>query len=113
MSVKKRLRSFCKNFSSYEKVPEEFPDETELDSYYVHIIFGICQSQHRIAWISQSYNKMSFTIKLYQFCKLKTQQRFVLQEELNTSERELVSLVDSLRDFLKTFDKASKCIQSP
>ena len=32
---------------------------------------------------------------------------------MNISKRELTSLVDSLRDFLKTFDHASKCIQIP
>ena len=30
---------------------------------------------------------------------------------MNNSKRELTCLVDSLRDFLKTFDQASKCIQ--
>ena len=37
----------------------------------------------------------------------------MLQEEMNFSKRELSFLVDSLRDFLKTFDKASKCLQIP
>ena len=32
---------------------------------------------------------------------------------MNISKRELTSLVDSLRDFLKTFDHGSKCIQIP
>ena len=32
---------------------------------------------------------------------------------MNISRRELTSLVDNLRDFLNTFDKASKCIQIP
>ena len=32
---------------------------------------------------------------------------------MNISKRELTSLVDSLRAFLKTFDHASKCIQIP
>ena len=44
---------------------------------------------------------------------MKTQQRYILQEEVNISKRELTCLVDSLRDFLKTFDQASKCIQIP
>ena len=57
--------------------------------------------------------KKSFAIKLIQFCNLKTQQRYILQEEVNISKRELTCLVDILRDFLKTFDHASKCIQIP
>ena len=52
-------------------------------------------------------------MKLFQFCDIKTQQHYILQEEVNISKRELTCLVDSLRDFLKTFDQASKCIQIP
>ena len=32
---------------------------------------------------------------------------------MNITKTELTCLVDSLRDFLKTFDQASKCIQVP
>ena len=32
---------------------------------------------------------------------------------MRISKRELTCLVDNLRDFLKTFDQASKCIQIP
>ena len=32
---------------------------------------------------------------------------------MNISKRELTCLVDNLRDFLKTFDKDSKCIEIP
>ena len=32
---------------------------------------------------------------------------------MNISKRELTCLVDNLRDFLKTFNQASKCIQIP
>ena len=63
--------------------------------------------------VSRGSNKKSFAIKLFQFCDLKTQQRYILQEEVNISKRELTCLVESLRDFLKTFDPASKCIQIP
>ena len=44
---------------------------------------------------------------------MKTQQRYILHKEVNSSKKELSCLVNSLRDFLKTFDKASKCIQIP
>ena len=50
---------------------------------------------------------------MFHFCDLKTQQRYILQEEVKISKRKLTSLVDSVRDFLKTFDKACKCIQNP
>ena len=51
----------------------------------------------------------SFVIKRH----IKTQQQFILQEELNICKREITCLVDSLRDFLKTFGQASKRTQIP
>ena len=113
MSVKKQIPSLCKLYSFYEEIPEEFLDETDVDSYFYHNIFDISQSQHRIGQVSRGSNKKSFAFKLFQFCDLKTQQRYILQEELNISKRELTCLVDNLRDILKTFDQASKCIQIP
>ena len=113
MSVKKRIPSLCKLYSFYEEIPEEFLDETDVDSYFYHSIFDISQSQHRIVRVSRGTIKKSFAIKLFQFCDLMTQQRSILQEEVTISKRELTCLVDSLRDFLKTFDQASKCIQIP
>ena len=44
--------------------------------------------------------------------RFKTQQRYILQKEVNISKK-ISSLVDSLRIFLKTFDKESKCLQVP
>ena len=110
MSVKKQIPSLCKLYSFYEELPEEFLDKTDVDSYFYLNIFDISQSQHRIVWVSRGSNK-SFAIKLFQFCNLKSQQRYILQWEVNISKRELTCLVDTLRDFLKTFDQASKCIQ--
>ena len=63
--------------------------------------------------VSRGSNKQSFAIKLFQFCDLKTHQRYILQGDVNISKTELTCLVDTLRDFLKTFDQASKCIQIP
>ena len=113
MSVKKQIPSLCKLYSFYEEISEEFLDETDVDSYFYHNIFDISQSQHRIVRVSRSSNKKAFAFKLFQFCDLKTQQRYIIQEEVNISKRELNCLVDNLRDFLKTFDQASKCIEIP
>ena len=113
MSVKKQIPSLCKLLSFYEEIPEESLDETDVDSYFYHNIFDTSQSNHRIVRVSRSSNKKSFAIKLFQFCDLKTQQRYILQEEVNISKRELTCLVDNLRDFLKTFGQASKCVQIP
>ena len=113
MSVKKQIPSLCKLYSFDEEIPEEFLDQTDLDSHFYHNIFDISQSQHRIVRVSRGSNKKSFAIKLFEFCDLKTQQRYILQEEVNISKRELTCLVENLRDILKTFDQASKCIQIP
>ena len=113
MSAKKQIPSLCKLHSFYEGKPEEFSDETDVDSYFYHNIFDNSQSQHRIVRVSRGSNKKSFAIKLFQFCDLKTQQRYILQEEVNISKREPTCLVDNLRDFLKSFDQASKCIHIP
>ena len=113
MSVKKQIASLCKIYSFFEEIPEELLDETDVDIYFYHNIFDISQSQRRIVRVSKGSNKKSVEIKSFQFCDLKTHQRYILQEEVNISERELTCLVDSLRDFLKTFGQANKCIQIP
>ena len=46
--------------------------------------------------------------KLYQFCDIKTKQRDILQEDFNISNRELSSLVDSLRDFPESYWKSGQ-----
>ena len=63
--------------------------------------------------VSRGFNKKSFVIKVFQFCDLKTQQPYILQEEVTISKRELTPLVDILGDFLKTFNHGSKCKQIP
>ena len=113
MSVKKQIPSLCKLYSLYEEIPQKFLDETDVDSYFYYNKFDISQSQHRLVQVSRVSNKKLFAIKLFQFCDSKTEQRYILQEGLYIPERELTSLIDSLRDFLKTFDHACKCIQIP
>ena len=81
--------------------------------FFYHKIFYLSQSQHLLVRVSRASHKKSFAIKLFQFCDSKTQQCYILQEEVNISKRELTFLVDSLRDLLKTFDHACKCIQIP
>ena len=113
MSLKKQILSLCNFYSFYQKIPEEFLDETDVDSYLCHDIFDLSQSQHRIVRIGRSSNEKSFEIKLIQFCDLMTHQLYILQKEVSISKRELTCLFDSLRDFLKTFDQASKSIEFP
>ena len=113
MFVKNELPRVCELFSSYEEIPQKTLDGTDLVGNMYHIIFDISQSRHRKVRIAKSSNKMSFASKLFHFCDLKTQQLFILQEELNIPKKEVSSLVDILRDFLKTFDETSKCLQIP
>ena len=80
MSVKKQIPSLCKLYSFHEEIPEEFLDETDVDSYFYRNNFDISQSQNRIVRVSRGSNKKSFEIKFFQFCDLKTQQRYILQE---------------------------------
>ena len=113
MFVKKQIPSLCKLYSFGEELPEEILDEPDVDRYFYHNNFDSSQSQHRIVRVIRGSNKKSFAIKLFQFCDLETQQRYILQEEVMISKKELTCLVDRLRDFLKTFHHTSKCIQTP
>ena len=44
MSVKKQIPGLCKLYSFYEEKPEEFLDETNVDSHFYHNISDISQS---------------------------------------------------------------------
>ena len=99
MSVEKQIPSLCKLYSLYEEIPEDFLDDTDVDSFFYRNTSDISQSQHQIVRVSRGSNKKSFAIKLFQFCDLRTQQRYILQEEVIISKRELTSLVDSLTIF--------------
>ena len=110
---KKHIPSLCKLYSFYEETPEGFLDKTDVDSYFYHNSFDIFQSQHRIVRVRRGSYKKSSAIKLFYFCDLKTQQRYILREEVNISKRELNCSVDSVHDFLKAFDHASTCLHVP
>ena len=88
-------------------------DEIDVDSYFNQDIYDVCQSQRQMARVSKGFNKKCFAVKLFQFCNLKAQLRYIRQEQVNICKRELSFLVESLPDFLKTFDKASKCLKVP
>ena len=113
MSTKKQITSLCKLYSVYEEIPEEFLDETDVDSYVYHNILDISQSHNRIVRVSKGSNKKSFAFKVFQFCDSKLQQPFILKEEVSISKKEIESLLDSLGEFLKAFDQANKISQIP
>ena len=110
--IKKWTLSLCKFDSFFEEIPEEFSDETDVDSFFYHHLFDKSQSQHQKIDVSKGSNKKSFVIKLVQLCDLTTRQRDILQKQVIISKSELSSLVDSLRDFLRTFDNTADFIHS-
>ena len=113
MSTKKQISSLCKLYSMYEEIPEDFLDETGVDSYFYHNILDISQSHHRMVRVSKGSNKKSFALKMFHFCDSKLQQRFFLKEEVSISKKEIEFLLDSLGEFLKAFDQANKVSQIP
>ena len=113
MSIKKQFSSLCKLYSVYEAIPEEFLDETNINSYFYHIILDISQSDQRKVWVSKGSNKKSFAFKVFLFCDSKLQQPFILNEEVNMSKEEIETLLDSVGDILKAFDQTNKLSQIP
>ena len=57
MFSKKQIPGLRKLYSFYEEKPEEFLDETDVDSYFYQNIFDISLSQHRIVRVSRGSNK--------------------------------------------------------
>ena len=49
-------------------------------------------------------------MKLFPLCNSKTQKRYTLQDVVSISKRDWGSLMDSLPNFLRNSDQASKCI---
>ena len=108
MSVKKQISSLSKLYTIYEEVPESFLDETDVDSYFYHDILDIALIDNRIFRVSNGSNKKIFAFKLFQFCNLKNQQRFILEEEVSVSLKEFAAILMTLRQFLKQYDKTIK-----
>ena len=113
MSSRRQISSLCKLYSVNEEKPEEFLDETDVESYFYHNTFDISQSHHRIVRVSKGSNKKRFAFKVFHFCDSKLQQRFILKEEVSNSKKEIESLLNSLGEFLKAFDQANKISQIP
>ena len=108
MSTKKQIPSLSKLHIIYEEFSEIFLDEMDVDSYFCHNILDIALIDSRIVRVSKGSNKKNFALKLFQFCNLKNQQRFFLQEEVSVSLKELAAILNTLRKFLKQYDKTVK-----
>ena len=106
--MKKQILSRSNLYTLYEEVPESFLDETDVDSYFYHKILDIALIDIRNDPVSKGSNKKTFGFKLLQVCNLKNQQRFILEEEVSVSLEELATILNSLRQCLKQYDKAVK-----
>ena len=95
-------------YTIYEDVPESFLDETDVDSYFYHNILDIALIDNRIVRVSKGSNRKIFASKLFQFCNLKNQQRFIVEEEVSVPLKELAAILNTLRQFLKQYDKTVK-----
>ena len=108
MSVKNQISSSGKLYTIYNEVPESFLDETDVDSLFYHNILDIALIDNRIVRASKGSNKKIFAFKLFQFCNLKNQQRFIREEEVSVSLKELAAILNTPRQFLKQYDKTVK-----
>ena len=108
MSVKKRIPSSSKLYTIYEEVPESFLDETDVDSYFYHNNLNPALIDNIIVRVRKGSNKKNFAFKLFQYCNLKNQQRFNLEEKVSVSLKELAAFLNTLRQFLKQYDKTVK-----
>ena len=88
-------------------------DETGVNSYIYHNILDISRSHHRIVRVSKGSKKTSFAFKVFHFCDSKLQQGLFSSKKSAFSKKEIGSLLDSLGEFLKAFDRANKVSQIP
>ena len=113
MSVIKLIPGLCKLFSFYEEVLEEVFDENDLDSYFSHNISNIFSVPSSNSRRQQKLKQKVFRKPVIPMCYLKkTEQRYILQEQVKLSNKELSFQVDRLPVFVEFFDKASNCLQT-
>ena len=96
MSVKKQILSLSKMYTIYEEVPKSFLYKTDVDSCFYHNILDNALIYNRSVRVSKGSNKEIFVFKLFQFCNLKNQQRFILEQEVSVSLKELAAISNTL-----------------
>ena len=105
MSVTKRFSSLSKLYTNYEKVPEIFLD---VGSFFTIISRPLPWSIIQLFELAKVPTK-NFLLANYfsfQFCNLKNQQMFILEEEVSVSLKELAAFLNTLRQLSKQYDKA-------
>ena len=108
MTLKKQITSLSNLYTISKEVPESFLDETDVDSYFYHKTLDIALIDNWIVPVSKGSNKKIFAFKLFQFCNLKNQQRFRLEEEVSVSLKKFAVILNTPRQFLKQYDEAVK-----
>ena len=108
MSIKKQIPNLSKLYTFYQKVPASFSDEAGVDSYFYHIVLDIALVDNRIIGVCKGSNRKVFAFKLFQFCKLKNQQRFIPEEEVPVSFKKFAASLNNQNQFLKQYDKTVK-----
>ena len=111
MSVEKQLPSLYKLHLFHKEIPDDFSDEYDLDGYFYRNIFDISQPQLRIVRVSKGSNKIH-RIEVVRILRYKDTAALYLSRRSGNLKK-ISSLVDTLGDFLKTFDKAGKCLKVP
>ena len=88
--------------------PKVSLNESDVDSYFYHNLLDIALIDNGIVRVSRISNGKIFAFKLYQFCTMKNQQRFNLEEQVSVSLKDFAAILNNLRQFLKQYDKTVK-----
>ena len=112
MSTNKQISSFYKLLSVYEEVPEEFLDDTDVDSYFYHNILDISQSHNLIVRVAKDPTKKLLLSKCFVFA-IQSYSSDLFSRKKSEIPKKIESLLDSLGGFLEAFDQANKVSQIP
>ena len=85
MSLKNQLPALFTLYNINEEIPENFLDESDIDSYFFYSILNISTVEGRLLRLSRSSNKNLFIFKLFNFDSSKSTQQYLLAEELTVS----------------------------
>ena len=106
MPIKNQLPTLSKLYSIYEEIPEDFLDETDIDSYFYHSILNITKKENRLVRLSKTSNKNSFYLKVFKFDCSIIQQKYFSSEGITLTRRKLGVVLDCLNYFLLQFEAA-------
>ena len=99
MSSKNQLRALRKLYSIYEEIPEDFLDETDIDSYFFYNLLNISIVEGRLLRVSRSSKTNSFSFKDFKFDSSKLKQRYFHAQEITVTKQELAAGLYQLSDF--------------